>query len=115
MICTGFVTFNLWGDTYDSFFESLRYSSFQVVSILTTTGFSSTDSDVWSHTSKIILFSLMFIGGCAGSTAGSVKVVRILILLKKCYREVKHLIKPLMVLPIRVNNKPISENILSNR
>ncbi|NIQ15425.1 MAG: TrkH family potassium uptake protein [Candidatus Dadabacteria bacterium] len=109
-----FVTINLWGDTYEGFFESLRYSSFQVVSILTTTGFSSADSDVWPQSIKILLFSLMFIGGCAGSTAGSVKVVRIVILFKKCFRQVKHIIKPLVILPIRLNKKVISDEILSS-
>ena len=69
---------------YDnSWFEAFRYASFQVASIISTTGFSSTDFNLWPQFSKMVLLLLMIIGACAGSTAGGIKVSRFLILLKK--------------------------------
>lgn len=107
------ISINLWSHQYSDYLEALRYSSFQVVSILTTTGFSTTDFDVWPYFSVFLLMIMMFIGACAGSTSGSVKQLRILILLKKVFfREINHLIKPHAVLPIRINTKPVNEEII---
>ena len=109
------ISLNLWGRHYLDFLEALRYSSFQVVSILTTTGFSTADFDVWPYFSVFLLMIMMFIGACAGSTSGSVKQLRILILLKKVFsREINHLIKPKAVLPIRINTKPVKEEIIAS-
>jgi trk system potassium uptake protein TrkH len=72
---------------YNSILTALRYASFQVVSITTTTGFVTADYDQWPDLSKNILLILMFIGGCASSTGGAIKNIRILILLKKVSRE----------------------------
>ena len=68
---------------YGTFSESLRYASFQVVSIITTTGFTTTDFDAWPAFVKWVLFMLMFFGACAGSTSGSVKALRIMVLFQK--------------------------------
>ncbi len=109
------ISINLWRHQYPDYLEALRFSSFQVVSILTTTGFSTEDFDVWPYFSVLLLIIMMFIGACAGSTSGSVKQLRILILLKKVFsREIKHLIKPKAVLPIRINTKPVNEEIIAS-
>lgn len=80
------VTAQLRVTIYNSFLTALRYGSFQVVSIVTTTGFATADFDTWPVFSKSILLILMFIGGCAGSTGGAIKNIRILLLLKQAYR-----------------------------
>ncbi|MGI9554316.1 MAG: TrkH family potassium uptake protein, partial [Thermodesulfobacteriota bacterium] len=110
----GFITLvflDLWFSGYYGLVEALRYSSFQVVSILTTTGFTTTDYADWPKFSVFAIFTMMFIGACAGSTSGSIKVLRILILVKKGYREINKLIKPRAVLPIRVNQKVVGDEV----
>ncbi len=114
IIFIAIVCVDLWINKYYGFFEAIRYSSFQVVSIITTTGFSSVDFEPWPIYTVFILFTLMFIGACAGSTSGSMKVLRILILLKKSFREINHLIKPRVVLPIRVNQKVVGDDVISS-
>ncbi|GAB4112843.1 MAG: TrkH family potassium uptake protein [Candidatus Caldatribacteriota bacterium] len=99
---------------YQSLFAALRYASFQVVSIISTTGFVTADYDTWPALSKAILFVLMFIGGCAGSTGGAIKNIRILLLLKQGYKEFYRLIHPKAVTPIRLGNKIISEEVMHN-
>lgn len=108
-----FITFDLWDGYYASFAESLRYASFQVISIITTTGFSTTDFNQWSKFALYILLMLMFLGGCSGSTSGSVKIIRIVILIKKSIREVNHLIKPHAVLPLRIDKEAVKEDTVS--
>lgn len=99
---------------YQSILTSLRYASFQVVSIVTTTGFATTDFDQWPALSKSILIILMFIGGCAGSTGGAIKNIRILILLKKAVREFQKILHPHAITSIYVGDKKISEEVVSN-
>jgi len=107
------VTFNLWGGTYKSIWSSFRYAAFQVVSINTTTGFTTQDFDLWPSLSRGILLLLMFIGGCAGSTAGAMKNMRILILLKKGYRELLRLARPRAVIPVRLGGRPVEERVIA--
>ena len=99
---------------YKSVFTALRYATFQVVSIITTTGFVTADFDTWPAFSKTILLVLMFIGGCAGSTGGAIKNIRIMLLLKQAAREFKKLIHPQAITPIRLGNKTISEEVMRN-
>jgi trk system potassium uptake protein TrkH len=99
---------------YQSILTALRYASFQVVSIVTTTGFATTDFDQWPTLSKSILIILMFIGGCAGSTGGAIKNIRILILLKKAAREFQKILHPHAITPIYIGDKRISDEIVSN-
>lgn len=99
---------------YQSVFSALRYATFQVVSIITTTGFVTADYDTWPAFSKTILLVLMFIGGCAGSTGGAIKNIRILLLLKQAAREFRKLIHPQAITPIRLGNKTISEEVMRN-
>ncbi len=98
----------------DTVEQSIRDSLFQVVSLVTTTGYATADYLVWVPTLSIIMFMLMFVGGSAGSTGGGVKVVRIVILLKNAYFELKRLIHPNAVIPVRFNSKAVSPGIVTN-
>ncbi len=97
-------------DTY-TIGESFRYASFQVVSIITTTGFASHDYELWPYFAQFTLLLLFFAGGCAGSTAGGVKMIRWLIMVKNNVREVRQIIHPKAILPIRVGNKVIDPSV----
>lgn len=99
---------------YGTFSESLRYASFQVVSIITTTGFTTTDFDAWPAFVKWVIFMLMFFGACAGSTSGSVKGLRIMVLFKKAHREIRRLVYPNVVSPITIEGKTINEKAVSS-
>lgn len=92
--------------------HAFRISSFQVVSIMTTTGFSSVDFEKWSDAGKYFLLVLMFIGGCAGSTGGSIKVVRIYLLLKQGYRELYRLIHPHAIAHVKFNNSKVPAEVM---
>ena len=92
---------------YDSMWTSLRYAAFQVISIITTTGYGTADFEQWPALSQFILVTLMFYGGCAGSTGGGMKQVRFLLLIKQSGAEIKRLIFPHAVLPIRVNDRVV--------
>lgn len=92
--------------------ESFRHAFHQVGSIMTTAGFSTTDFDLWPALSKSILVLLMFIGGCAGSTCGGIKVSRILIYLKTVKKEMNQLCHPRNVKVIQIDSKPLAHNVL---
>lgn len=92
--------------------ESFRYAFHQVGSIMTTAGFSTCDYDLWPSLSKTILVLLMFVGGCAGSTCGGIKVSRILIYLKTLKKEMDQLCHPRNVKIIKIDGKPLAHNIL---
>ncbi len=90
---------------YGSFWRAARYSVFQTVSVITTTGFFTADFCVWPETAKFFIFVLFFIGGCSGSTAGGVKVVRWIILLKQAGNEIRKIIHPRGVFSLRLNDE----------
>ncbi len=114
ILFTLLITLNLWHTQYGGFLEALRYSSFQVVSIISTTGFSSANFDLWPTFSIFAILTLMFIGACAGSTSGSIKVIRIIILIKKIFsRELNHLIKPRVVEVLKVDKKAVTNDVIS--
>lgn len=94
-------------------FISVRDSFFQVASIMTTTGYSTVDYEQWPSFSKLILFFLMFIGGSAGSTAGGMKVIRIMIILKLIKREVSKIFHPRALIPIKVGGKIVSNEVIA--
>ncbi|MEG1929719.1 MAG: potassium transporter TrkG [Anaerovorax sp.] len=105
---------NLWySNLYTGLGESLRYSMFQSASMMTTTGFATADFDLWPTFSKILLFCLMFIGGCSASTAGSVKVIRIVILFKMIKRGVILRLHPRAVVSIKLGKKAIPADTVS--
>ncbi len=94
--------------------KSFRSAVFQVVSIITTTGFVTSDYLQWHPFLIVMLFLLMFLGGSAGSTGGSVKVARIVIFIKNCYMELKRLVHPSAIVPVRLDTKSILPEILTN-
>lgn len=94
--------------------DAVRAAAFQVVNIVTTTGFATEDFDQWPSLAKSLLFILMFVGGCAGSTSGSIKVGRILVLLKQTALELKRNIHPRVITELKVNGKVISKSLIIN-
>ena len=92
--------------------EAFRYSSFQVISILTTTGYATADFNLWPDSSRFILFLLMFIGGCAGSTSGGVKVVRVLLLIKYAQNVLFKVLHPKAIRHVRFNGTTVPEDII---
>ncbi len=107
------ITLNLRG-FYGSFGETLRHAAFQVSSIITTTGFATTDFDLWPSFSKGILMVLMIIGACAGSTGGGLKCARVLLILKGVRRNLAQMLRPQKIQVIRMNEQPINEKVLAN-
>lgn len=99
---------------FSSIEEMSRESVFQVVSIITTTGYTITDINLWPYMTQAVLLILMFIGGCSGSTSGSIKAGRILILLKQTVLEIKKLVHPRAVFSLKIGGKQVSEDIVSN-
>jgi trk system potassium uptake protein TrkH len=87
--------------------ESLRQSTFQVVSIMTTTGYTTADFNLWPAFLKITLVLLMFVGGCAGSTGGGIKVIRIYVATKTAFKSIIKAISPNVVMPVKVDSKPV--------
>lgn len=110
-----FGSFLIYG-TYDgqSIEFIFRQAAFQVVSITTTTGFTVGDYTVWPPLAQMILFTLMFVGACSGSTSGSVKVVRIMTLFKNTLAEFKRMVHPKAITTVKINKKPINQSILHN-
>lgn len=94
--------------------ESFRHSLFQTVSIVTTTGFVTTDYLLWPNLAWFIVLLLMFTGGCAGSTGGGIKMVRHLLLFKNSFLELKRQIHPQAVIPVRMNRRPVNQDIIFN-
>lgn len=103
----GFLVF----DETESWSGSLRESLFQIVSILTTTGFSSSDFALWSVAAQTIIFSVMLVGGCAGSAGGGIKVIRVLLAAKYMRREVVQLVHPRVIMPIKIDGKTVPDSI----
>lgn len=94
--------------------EGIRQSLFHVVSLTTTTGYVTSDFENWAPYSRMIFFVLLFIGGCAGSTGGGIKFVRHIVLFKNSWAELKRLIHPRAVIPVKFNGKAVSSEIISN-
>ena len=106
------IAFSLYGPTYESFGLSLRHSAFQAASILTTTGFTTADYAAWPFFAKAVLFTLTFIGGCSGSTGGSIKVIRIVTLFKLGIHEMKHMSHPRRVFSLRLGRSALKEDMV---
>ena len=109
----GLIVWNL-GGFYPTLEETVRHAAFQVSSIITTTGFATTDFDLWPSFSKTILLCLMVIGACAGSTGGGLKVARVLLLFKSLKRNIAQMLHPRKVQVIRNNGSVVSERIVAN-
>ncbi len=110
-VAVGIITCNIYS-MYNGLGEALRHAAFQVGSIITTTGFSSCDFDLWPTLSKEILVMLMFVGACAGSTGGGIKVSRLLLLGKSLKKELKQALHPQVVAPIRMDGKLVNHETI---
>ena len=115
-IVVGSILLIFWNiyDLYSTSGETLRHAAFQVSSIITTTGFATTDFDLWPNFSKTILLGLMVVGACAGSTGGGLKCGRLLLLLKGLYRNIQLMLHPRKVHVLRNNGQPISATVMDN-
>ena len=100
------------GDFYGSLGETIRHAAFQVSSIITTTGYATTDFDLWPSFSKTILLCLMVVGASAGSTGGGLKVARLLLLIKSLRRNIRQVLHPNKVEVVRNNGSVVSEKVL---
>lgn len=108
LVAVAILTYNLMGQY--GFGGALRHGSFQAVSVMTTTGFTTTDFDTWPDLSKSVLLCLMFVGACSGSTAGAIKVVRFQVMGKSLFRELGKMVHPQAVLPVRLGRRVIPES-----
>lgn len=108
---TAVIFINIY-DTSLGILAALRHAIFQVGSIITTTGFATVDYNLWSPAAKTVLVLLMFIGACAGSTGGGIKVSRFAIAVKNIFKELKYYIHPKSIQQIKVDNKPVDHEVI---
>lgn len=99
---------------YNTVYEAVHHAAFQVVSIMTTTGYGTVDFEQWPAFSKAILLSLMFIGASAGSTGGGLKVSRVLLLMKSIRRTIRKALHPRRVQPVYMDGRAVSEEVCDN-
>jgi trk system potassium uptake protein TrkH len=103
------IAYNLYTNAQSGFGDAIRQAAFQVVSIVTTTGFVTADYNQWPFISVTIMFMLMFLGGCAGSTSGGVKIGRILVMFKQTILELRHQIHPRAVIPLKIDGEVVEQ------
>ena len=108
-----FIALNLINSMGLSIGEAIRHASFQVVSIMTTTGFVTADFNTWPSFAKTALLILMVIGASAGSTGGALKVIRLLVLLKYAYHRILHAFNPRVVIPLRIGGNILPESVIT--
>ncbi len=108
------MTIVVWGENFDTLFQSVRYAIFQVVSIMTTTGYATADYEQWSPLAQLLLVVLMFPGGMIGSTGGGMKQLRIYLMFKQAYRELYQLIHPRAVTVLKLDGKHVPKEILGS-
>ena len=112
-VCIVMIVLNLRG-FYGTLADTVHHAAFQVSSIITTTGFATTDFDLWPTFSKAILLCLMVVGACAGSTGGGLKCARVLLLVKSLKRNIQRVMHPQRVQVVRVSGQVVSEKVLDN-
>ena len=112
VVSTGIIAFNIAG-TFSSFADALRHSAFQVSSIISTTGFTTCDFDKWNSVAKTTLLLLMVVGGCAGSTAGGLKVSRLIILWRGIKRDFKKALHPRTASVVKFEGKRVDESTIN--
>lgn len=109
------VAMNLWlAGRFDNFFDALHHGGFQVISNLTTSGFRTTGFSDWPGLAPLLLVVLSFIGGCAGSTAGGMKVARLQMVVRQGLREIKQLVHPKGQFVVKLGNKRVSESVITS-
>lgn len=113
LVSTAAITLNIL-PMYDTVGHAVRDAAFQVASIMSTSGFSTTDFNLWPEFSRMLLVGLMFIGACAGSTAGGLKVSRVMLLFKSTAREVRRQISPRRVSTVKLDKRPVEEEVVKN-
>lgn len=114
LIFIGVITvYVLLNGNYDNPADAFRYTSFQVASILTTTGYATADYELWPGLCQGILLVCMFVGGCAGSTGGGMKVMRMMLLGKQSYQEVFRLIHPRSISRVKLGRRPVADDVIS--
>jgi trk system potassium uptake protein TrkH len=106
------IAINLTNVTHIKVIESLRLALFQVVTIITSTGYATTDFNLWPDFSRIILVAIMFVGACAGSTGGGIKVIRFVILYRSAKRQILKLVHPQAVVPLRIGQNVIAQEVV---
>ena len=97
---------------YPDLSEAFRYGSFQVISVMTTTGFTTANFWEWTGFLPTFLIFIAFIGGCAGSTAGGMKVIRVILLYRQSAREIRRLIHPNAIIPVRIGGQKTSDTVM---
>jgi len=112
LVLTLIVSFDIWRTVYASLGEALRYGLFQVLSIVTTTGYATADYEQWPAMSQLILLLCMFLGASAGSTGGGMKCLRIMLCFKFCYKELFSLIHPRAVSHVKIAGKTVPDDVL---
>jgi len=108
------VSLNIFGSIYDSLGQAFRYGAFQVVSIISTTGYATADYEKWPAMSQLILLLCMFIGASAGSTGGGVKCLRVMLCFKFCYKQLFSLIHPHAVFSVKIGGKVVSDDVMQS-
>ena len=102
----------LWLTETYTLSDSVRYGLFELVSVATTTGFGTANFSSWPIFIPVLLFMMAFIGGCAGSTGGGMKVMRILLVYKQGIREIRRLIHPNAIIPVKINKRPVNDRVM---
>lgn len=111
VVSTAAISINIYS-SYSGIAETVRTAAFQVSSIITTTGYATTDFNLWPGFSKMILVTLMFIGGCAGSTAGGFKLSRVIILFKSTFRDLRQTMRPRSVSSVKLEGKTLDKQTI---
>ncbi|MBS3755483.1 MAG: TrkH family potassium uptake protein [Desulfobacterales bacterium] len=114
LILVGVVSFSVLGPVYETAGESLRYGAFQVISILTTTGYATADYNQWPAMAQLILLICMFLGASAGSTGGGMKMLRVMLCFKFCYKELFNMVHPHSVSYVKIGGKPIPDPVVGS-
>jgi trk system potassium uptake protein TrkH len=112
VLLTAIVSFDVWGTVYASLAQAVRYGAFQVMSIITTTGYATADYEQWPAMSQLILLLCMFLGASAGSTGGGMKCLRVMLGFKYCYRELFALVHPRAVTHVKLRGKAVPEDVM---
>ena len=113
LAAAGIITYSIY-PIYNNFSDSVRHSCFQVASIVSTTGYSTADFNLWPDLAKGVIFILMFLGGCAGSTAGGLKISRVIIMLKAIIRDIRRMLHPRSVEAVKIEGKPLEPAVMNS-
>ncbi len=114
LFASAFITFNIWHSGYAPIGQCIRDAVFTSTSIMTTTGFCTADFDAWPNASRYLLLLLMFTGGCAGSTSGAIKLLRINIVFRKMFREIRLFMRPLSVIQMKYDGRVVDADTVSH-